>query len=174
MRPLRTGAILLLFVASACARHEVPPATIAARAAPETADEFVARVNKDLTVLAAETNAAGYTQATFITVDTQLLNARATDRYLAYLTQANAQALLKLRLNVAAPAPNDAVRRARLTQLEAELEAKYGEGKYCPRGPASCKNLDQLSDILARSRTCSVTAPTTASTRPSATPSISR
>jgi peptidyl-dipeptidase A len=165
MRALRTGTALLLLLACGCARQDVPPVTAAA--APETADEFIARVNRDLTSLAAETNAAGYTQATFITIDTQLLNARATDRYLAYLTQANAQArrfdgqklspataraLLKLRLNVAAPAPNDAARRARLTQLEAELEAKYGEGKYCPAGAASCKNLDQLSDILATSR----------------------
>src|SRR5712672_766298 len=62
------------------------------------------------------------------------------------------RALMKLRLNVAAPAPDDAHKRARLTQLEAQLEARYGEGKYCPQGPASCRNLDQLSDTLARSR----------------------
>src|SRR5205085_7518578 len=55
-------------------------------------------------------------------------------------------------LNVAAPAPDDAAKRARLTQLEAQLEAKYGEGKYCPKGPGSCLHLDQLAEILARSR----------------------
>src|SRR5207302_824319 len=68
------------------------------------------------------------------------------------LSPATRRALMKLRLNVAAPAPDDAAKRARLTQLEAQLEAKYGEGKYCPKGPGSCMNLDQLSEILARSR----------------------
>ena len=135
--------------------------------AAQSADEFVARVNGELAALSQEAQAAGFTLDTFITPDTQLLNAKANDRYLAYLSKAvaeakrydtqelspaSARALMKLRLNVAAPAPDDAVKRARLTQLEAQLEAKYGEGKYCPQGPASCRNLDQLSDTLARSR----------------------
>ena len=138
-----------------------------AAAANESAEQFITRVNGALTALAQEAQAAGFTLDTFITPDTQLLNAKANDRYLAYLSKAvaeakrydtqqlapaTARALMKLRLNVAAPAPDDAHKRARLTQLEAQLEAKYGEGKYCPRGPASCRNLDQLSDILARSR----------------------
>ena len=116
-----------------------------AAAANESADEFVTRVNGELTARAQEAQAAGFTLDTFITPDTQLLNARANDRYLAYLNKAvaeakrydtrklspaTARALIKLRLNVAAPAPDDAQKRARLTQLEAQLEAKYGEGKY--------------------------------------------
>ncbi len=138
-----------------------------AAAPAESAEKFVARVNKELTTLAQEAQAAGFTQDTFITPDTELLNARATERYLAYLSKAVAQAkrydggklsaataraIMKLRLNVAAPAPDDPVKRARLTQLEARLEGMYGEGKYCPRGPSSCKNLDELSDIIATSR----------------------
>jgi len=164
----RAGGALLLVLLHACARQGAAPTTATPPPAKAPgAEAFVARVNQDLTVLAAELNAAGFTQGTFITIDTQLLNARSNDRYLAYLTQANeeakrfagqklapetARALMKLRLNVAAPAPRDAAKRARMTQLEAQLEAKYGEGKYCPTGPASCKNLDQLSEILARSR----------------------
>jgi peptidyl-dipeptidase A len=152
-----------------CAPREsaAPGAAPAASAAPESADEFVARVNRELAALALEAQAAGFTQDTFITVDTQLLNARANDRYLAYLSKAvaeakrydgqqlspaSARALMRLRLNVPAPAPDDAAKRARLTQLEAALAASYGEGKYCPQGPQSCKNLDQLAEVLARSR----------------------
>jgi peptidyl-dipeptidase A len=153
---------LVLFALGGCARQAAPPA-----AKPESAEQFVTRVNQDLAALAQELSAAGFTQDTFITVDTQLLSAKANERYLAYLTHAlddakrfegqaltppTARSFMKLRLNVAAPAPADAAKRARMTQLEAELEAKYGEGKYCPAGPASCKNLDQLSDILAKSR----------------------
>jgi peptidyl-dipeptidase A len=161
------GAVLWLL--GGCTGASEPPAAPAARAveASESADEFVARVNRDLAALAQEAQAAGFTQDTFITADTQLLNARANDRYLAYLSKAvaeakrydgqslsasTARALLRLRLNVAAPAPDDPVKRARLTQLEASLEAKYGAGKYCPSGPNSCKNIDQLADILASSR----------------------
>jgi peptidyl-dipeptidase A len=159
------GALCLVLLGG-CAQRESSTAPAAA-AAPESADEFVARVNRELTELAQEAQAAGFTQDTFITLDTQLLNAKANERYLAYLSRAVAQArrydgtqlspataraLLKLRLNVAAPAPDDPVKRARLTQLEAALEAKYGEGKYCPKGPDSCRNLDQLTALLARSR----------------------
>ena len=163
-----SGALCLVLAGGCAPRQSAPPApTPPGAAATESADEFVARVNRELNALAQEAQAAGYTLDTYITTDTQLLNARANDRYLAYLSKAVAEAkrydgqelspatrraLMKLRLNVAAPAPDDAAKRARLTQLEAQLEAKYGEGKYCPKGPGSCMNLDQLSEILARSR----------------------
>ena len=164
-----TGGALCLTALCACGPRESAPVAPVAQptAAAASADEFVARVNGELAALSQEAQAAGFTLDTFITPDTQLLNAKANDRYLAYLSKAvaeakrydthtlspaSARALMKLRLNVAAPAPDDAHKRARLTQLEAQLEAKYGEGKYCPQGPASCRNLDQLSDTLARSR----------------------
>ncbi len=133
----------------------------------ETADEFVERVNRELAELAREASAAGFTQATYITPDTELLNAKAAERYLAYLSRAveeskryegqalspkTARAIALLKLNVAAPAPPDPEKRAELTRLAARLEAMYGEGKYCPKGPESCMNLDQLSEILAKSR----------------------
>ena len=165
-----SGALCLVLLCGCAPRGSgTPPGAASgqAAAANESADEFVMRVNGELTARAQEAQAAGFTLDVFITPDTQLLNARANDRYLAYLSKAvteakrydtqklspaTARALMKLRLNVAAPAPDDARKRARLTQLEAQLEAKYGEGKYCPTGPASCKNLDQLSEILATSR----------------------
>jgi peptidyl-dipeptidase A len=165
-----SGALCLVLLSGCAPRGSgTPPGAASgqAAAANESADEFVTRVNGELTARAQEAQAAGFTLDTFITPDTQLLNAKANDRYLAYLSKAvaeakrydtqklspaTARALMKLRLNVAAPAPDDAHKRARLTQLEAQLEAKYGEGKYCPLGNSSCRNLDQLSDILARSR----------------------
>jgi len=59
---------------------------------------------------------------------------------------------MKLRLNVAAPAPDDAHKRARLTQARSAARSQVRRRQYCPQGPASCRNLDQLSDTLARSR----------------------
>ena len=171
------AGIVSLCVLAGCQPHTAAPAATAAVPAgtSESAESFVTRVSAELATLQLEQNAANWTQLTYINTDTQLLNARASDRYLAALTQAieeshrfdgqqlapaTARALMKLRLNVAAPAPHDPAKRARMTTLAAELDAKYGEGKYCPQGPASCKNLDQLSDVLAHSR--NVAALTTA------------
>ena len=166
LKPTRAllGALLVTLIGGCAPQSPAPPAP--AKPA-ESADQFITRVNKDLTVLAREGNAAGWTEDTYINVDTQLLSARSNDRYLAYLTDAlekakrfdgqklapeTARALMKLRLNVPAPAPADAAKRARMTELESGLEAKYGEGKYCPKGPDSCKTLDQLAEVLAKSR----------------------
>ncbi|MEJ1964357.1 MAG: M2 family metallopeptidase [Gammaproteobacteria bacterium] len=133
----------------------------------ESADEFIARVTRENDDFDKEQAAAEYTQKTYIDTDTEYLNARATDRQLAFLGQAaaeskrfdgqalspaTARSIQLLRLNVAAPAPKDPARRAEMTQLIARLAAMYGEGKSCPNGPASCRNLDQLSEVLAKSR----------------------
>jgi peptidyl-dipeptidase A len=134
---------------------------------PESADQFVARVNGELAVLDRDQQAAGFTQETFITPDTELLSARMLERYLTRLsgavdesrrfdkqplTPASQRALMKLKLNVPAPAPHDPARRAELTELLSRLQSEYGEAKYCPKGPQSCRNIDQLSDTLATSR----------------------
>ena len=133
----------------------------------ESADEFVARTNKEMTELQKEKGAAEWVQATYINDDTQMLNAKANERFLAYFNHAveeskryagqtlkpeTARAIHLLKLSVTAPASNDAEKRAELTQTTARMEATYGEGKYCPKGPDSCLNLDRLEEILATSR----------------------
>jgi len=133
----------------------------------ESADEFVARVNKEMAELGKEVSAAGWVQATYITPDTELLNAKVNERFLAYFSKTvdeakrydgqkleknAARSIQLLKLGVAAPAPNDAAKRGELTKLTSRLQAAYGEGKYCPDDPDSCRNLDQLSETLAKSR----------------------
>jgi peptidyl-dipeptidase A len=133
----------------------------------ESADEFVARINTEMAELEKEKGAAEWVQATYINDDTQLLNAKTNERFLAYFNRAveeskryagqtlrpgTARAIELLKLNVTAPAPNDADKRAELAAVTARMEATYGEGKFCPDGPSSCLNLDQLEEILARSR----------------------
>jgi peptidyl-dipeptidase A len=137
------------------------------------ADAFVAQVNQDLIDINRETNAAGWTMATDITVDTQFLNSKATDRYLEFFSRkagearaydkekvsAAAERALKLiKIAVSAPAPADAAKRSELARLSTELDAMYGEGKFCPPGAnkdgkgGGCRNLDELSDTIATSR----------------------
>ncbi len=133
----------------------------------ETADEFVARTNRELTELALEVNAAGWTQATYINVDTQLINAKATERFLEYLgkaveeakkfegqpmSPASKRALKLLKFNVSAPAPDDPARRAEFSKLLAAMDAKYGSAEYCPQGPESCRDETKLKAVLESSR----------------------
>ena len=167
-----TVAALLLSIAGCSGKPGVTATADAGGAQKqESADDFVARINLENDMFDREQSAADWTQKTYINVDTEYLNARATDRQLAFISKsaeeskrydgqplspATARSIKLLRLNVSAPAPNDPTKRAELTQLMARLEAMYGEGKYCPqgvdKGAESCKNLDQLSEVLAKSR----------------------
>ncbi len=133
----------------------------------ESAQAFVARVNRELTELGRESSAAAYAYATFINPDTEFLNARANARYLEYVGRAveqakqydgqkldpqTARALKLLRLSVAAPAPKDPQKLAELASVTSKMEGMYGAAKYCPQGPSSCKDQTQLTDVLAKSR----------------------
>src|SRR5690606_29375559 len=79
----------------------------------EEARQFVEQLSRDFRALGDEVAAAGWVQATYITPDTQLLNARANERYLELLSRsveasrrfdgvdldaATARTLLQLRL----------------------------------------------------------------------------
>ena len=147
-----------------------PRAAVPAPAGPaEGAAAFVARLNQDMAALGDEVSAAGWVQGTYITQDTQLLYAHATDRYLAYYAQAvgesrryadqktdksTARALEVLKRGVTAPPPNDSAKRAEMTRLGVALESAYGEAKYCTAndGTSSCRSIDELSQTLATSR----------------------
>ncbi|MFM1885658.1 MAG: hypothetical protein RL026_815 [Pseudomonadota bacterium] len=139
------------------------------RPAEKDAASFVARVETELRELGKEVSAASWVQATYITQDTQLLSAKANERYLAYFSQTveqakafegkpmdgrTARALQLLKLGVSAPAPNDAAKRSELATLAAGLEAAYGSAKYCLDGAAAqdCRNIDEISAVIADSR----------------------
>ncbi|HZF17961.1 MAG TPA: M2 family metallopeptidase [Steroidobacteraceae bacterium] len=146
-------------------------AVFAQDASQETADQFVARLNKEFTALSLEASKAGWTQATYINDDTEWLNAKANERYLEYFSKAveeskrylgqtlskdTARALDILRQGVSTPAPNDAAKRAELSKLGARLEADYGAAEYCrneeEKKAGKCRNIDDLSKTLAESR----------------------
>lgn len=163
-RHLCAAAIAL--VAAACGPRG--PSSDPARP-QEDPKAFVARLNAELGEINRELQAAGWVQATYITPDTQLLNARATERFLAYFSQAvdqsrayegrdmdraTARALQLLKLGVSAPAPKDPARRAELARLATKLDAMYGESKGCREegGRPVCRTVEELGDILATSR----------------------
>jgi peptidyl-dipeptidase A len=133
----------------------------------ESADEFVARANRELLESGKEYAQASWVQLTYITPDTEALAAKATERLQAAYAKSiaeskaykdakmspeSARAIGQLKLALPAPAPDDPAKRAELAAVETRMTSMYGAGKYCPKGPDSCKNIDQLSETLAESR----------------------
>ena len=155
-RALLAGAAAAAFVAL--------PAAVASA---ETADEFVARLNKELASISLEVNAASWTQQTYITVDTEFLAAKTNERLLGAFSRlvkeskqfegqpmspASKRAIELLKLGLPAPAPDDPAKRAELAAVAAGMESKYSTAKYCPKGPESCRNSTELMAVLATSR----------------------
>ncbi len=133
----------------------------------DNADEFVARVNQELQRRGHENAIAAWVQQTYITPDTERLAARALERALEYYPKAvresrayadldispeSRRAMALLRQGLAAPAPDDPEKRAELTAISTRMESMYGAGKWCPGGPDTCRNLDQLAETLVKSR----------------------
>jgi peptidyl-dipeptidase A len=136
----------------------------------ESAGELVTRANRELLASGTELNATDWVQNTYITPDTQLINARANERNLASVTRLIQQAkrfdgqrldpdtarslqllkLIVLEQGPQTPAPDEATKRAELSGIATRLQATYGEGKYCVAG--KCRNLDELSATLATNR----------------------
>ncbi len=132
----------------------------------ETADEFVARVNDELRELYREGYAAQWVRSTYITKDTALLAAKASERYAEWhsrtvkeslqydgqdLSPETRRALDLLKLGTSAPAPDDADKRAEIAAISTELEGMYGAGKYC-RTPNDCLGGQELEELMTSSR----------------------
>jgi peptidyl-dipeptidase A len=139
-----------------------PPA--ATPEATMTADEFVADVNRQLEDLSREAAAAQWVRVTYITPDTAVIAAESSERMLAFhsemvdkskqyqnapMSADTARAITLLKLGTAMPGPKDPAKRAELAEIATRMEGQYGEGKYCPQGPDSCKTLPELEEILA-------------------------
>lgn len=135
----------------------------------ETADQFVARVNKEMRALSTELNAAQWLSNTYINDDSELIAAKANERWLARLNEWIAQArrfegkpmsadskraIQLLKQLTAMPPPKDPAQLAELAQIASRMEGMYGSGEYC-KGEGSartCRDIGQLSEVLASSR----------------------
>ncbi len=156
-----------------------PPASTAApapsRPTAAEADAFVASVNTELRKLVAEADRTAWVKATYITPDTEYLDAKQREKLLEFTTRTvrearrfeglalapdTARALYLLRYSAGVPAPSDPDKRARLAAIGSELESLYGTGKYCSkrlRGQgddkkSECLKLDELEEILEKRR----------------------
>src|SRR6476646_117629 len=137
-----------------------------------TADEarkFIDDANETILRVSVAEGQTGWVAETFITEDTEAISARANQAFsdeIAKLAKASTRFdkldlpadlrrqlnLLKLSLTLATPA--DPKKAEELTTIAARLEATYGKGKWCPdpAKPESCKNIDEITKLLATSR----------------------
>lgn len=168
---LAIGASLLAL--SACDRSTPKPdgatGTMAPAEADQDADALVARVNREYKAGYPEITAAQWVSSTYINDDTQLVAAKANERFLAQLngwiraakpfegqkmSPESARSILLMKLSTAMPPPSDPKKLAELTRIASKMEGDYGAGKSCTgEGDKKvCRDLGELSDVLAHSR----------------------
>ena len=143
-----------------------PVAAVAGPTAAE-ASAFVQETEARLERLAQYAERQQWVQANFITYDTDLLAARASEELtaaevaaaseaarftgIAGLDPDTARKLDMIRSGITVPAPSDPALTAEQADIGARLKSMYGRGQYC-RSDGTCVALDQLENILASSR----------------------
>jgi len=155
-------AAALLACAPAATQQMPPPATSAQvqQASAPDPKQFVSKLNEDLKRLFAESATADWIKSTYITDDTERNAAAASERVLAYSSDAvkTATRLKDLQLDpdtsrmlyllrISSPVIDDKAKRLEMTSLAARLEGFYGAAK-----DAKGRDLEDLSKIVEKSR----------------------
>jgi peptidyl-dipeptidase A len=137
------------------------------KATPEEARQFINDAEQKLLTLGIEAGRADWIKSTYITDDTEAMAAKIDERAIAATVDYAKQAtrfdglqldpvtdrklkLLKLSLTIATP--SDPKESEELTRIVAGMEGMYGKGKFCPGGPETCQDLEQISKTLGESR----------------------
>ncbi|HET7174988.1 MAG TPA: M2 family metallopeptidase [Gammaproteobacteria bacterium] len=159
-RSLVFGLLLAAAALSACGQKA---ASTAAKPTADDAKRFVAEVDARLKQVSLEDSEAQWVNSTFVNGDTDDLEAHADDRALTYLGQAIDQAkrfdgvdmdpdtarqLKLLRFSAPFLPPSDPDKRLEMTRTAAEMQSMYAAARYCPKGKDSCRDLDELQDVL--------------------------
>ena len=158
---ISAGLISLAVYSSGAAVAAADPAATAAK---ESAPQFVARVNKTLKDVTPELTSAAWLGATYINADSQRVEAAANERFLTlnngFVEQAKsydtagldadtARTLHLLKVSASLPAPRDPAKLKELTEIVSRMGGTYGAGKWCMDGNKDCKDIGQVSEILA-------------------------
>ena len=160
------GLVLALSVlAAACGGSE----TTAAPKSADDAKQFLTNVNSTMLRLGIEAAQAGWVAQTYITEDTEALDARATQQIIEAIARYAKEAaaynnvqvppdtrrqLDLLKLSLVMVTPSDPGESTELTRLASGLRSAYGRGKWCadPSKPQSCMNIDDITKVMAESR----------------------
>ncbi len=166
--PLALSILASLTLLAGCGSAPESAAPVA-EAPKESADAFVARVNKTFAEMMPLGTSAAWLANTYINDDTALLEATFTEKQLGQLnefveqakqydgqpmSEASARAIALLKLGTSMPAPKDPAKLKKLTELATGLNQAYGQGSYCTGEGESqvCKQIGELSETLAKSR----------------------
>jgi peptidyl-dipeptidase A len=171
-RRIILAAAIAVLLASGLGAQSSRPAT------PAGVKAFLDEANRTLLELVNASSRAGWTQSTYITVDTEVMAAQANEALVnaqtSYAKQAFAfdkvqaspeerRQLYLLKNSLTMASPPDPKEAEELTRLVASMESAYGSGKYCPPAgtkPASgsappgtnCLDIEQITEILAENR----------------------
>ena len=167
VKPVRSALALALTLCIGAGAHSAASAQAADAA---SADRFVAAINQEIRDNYVEVTAAQWVAETYINGDTEVLVAKANERALGRLSvnvekskefigvkgiaPATQRGIDLVKMQTAMPAPKDPAKLSELTQIASRLNAAYGAGKSCTdeARPETCRNLDQLSKVLAENR----------------------
>ena len=160
-RALACAALVL----AACTAAPGLPAERSAAPTPAYARAFADETEQELLRLTVARDRAAWVKSTYLTEDTEQLEAQANEAVMAYTSRRASEAvafekldlpadvrrkLELLRLSQSLPAPADPAGRAELARIASGLEATYGRGKVCRKD--ACLSLDEVDEILAKSR----------------------
>ncbi len=139
--------------------------------AQAAAEAFFKETEASLLKLWTRSSRATWIKMTYITEDTDVMEAEAKEALMSYVGKKAAEAqcrfgdvasrltpklqrkLDKLRTATSLPAPSDPRKAGELARLDSAMESRYGKGKYCPpRLKGECLSLGQLKDVLAKSQ----------------------
>jgi peptidyl-dipeptidase A len=136
---------------------------------PPPVEPFLADANATLLKLGIEAGQASWVYSTYITQDTEALNARANQAAIeagkrfakeaarydnVQVTPEQRRQLNLLKLSLELVTPSDPKEAEEVTKLAAAMEAMYGKGKWCrdPAQPATCMDIEKITEVLAKSR----------------------
>ncbi|HEY7387531.1 MAG TPA: M2 family metallopeptidase, partial [Bryobacteraceae bacterium] len=137
---------------------------------PEEARKFIDNAEQKLLQLDIDSGRADWIKDTYITDDSEIVAAKLDERAINATVQYAKEAtrfdglkldpvtarkikLLKLSLTLATP--SDPKESEELTRIASGMEGLYGKGKYCQpaaSGAQNCKDLEELSKIMAENR----------------------
>jgi peptidyl-dipeptidase A len=138
----------------------------AAAPTPAEAQAFIEQAEGRLLSLWIDAERASWVYSTFITDDTELIQAQARQRVIdetvklakeaqrfkgLKLPPEVARKLKLLPISLSLVAPSDPAKSKELSELVAQMEGIYGKGKYCPAGK-DCLDIGTISDLLKTSR----------------------
>ncbi len=161
-----TSCTAVLAVAAIAGALPAPAAATAPTA--EEAKAFVEQAESHLKELWIDAERASWVYSTFITDDTEQMQAAARRKVIDETVRLSKEAqrfkglklapdvarkLALLPISLSLVAPSDPAKSKELSEIAAQMEGIYGKGKYCPDSDEShCMDLNTISEKIGKSR----------------------